>query len=247
MVARSLYDPYSVTFADSFTRVMGSHQAKFGGEVRLIRMSTDRLGGTTYSFANITNFLANVPSTVQYAGDLSSPSPFNNGAKTGERHPQQEYYIAYGQDEWRLGKATFSYGLRYEYYTPLQDRDNLQVKFNADTGVIDPNTTPPFKSEKNNFEPRVALTYGAGNTVFRGGFGVFVGPGQTEDQIQPIESYFLSFGRVDLEHPVPCRHPCPCRSLHEQPRRRRPAWWRRRARRSPSSAAAISASDPGAA
>src|SRR5205814_8724233 len=32
------------------------------------------------------------------------------------------------------------------------------------------------------------LTYAPGKTVFRGGFGVFVGPGQTEDQIQPVES-----------------------------------------------------------
>src|SRR5262249_58660240 len=29
-------------------------------------------------------------------------------------------------------------------------------------------------------------------TVFRGGFGIFVGPGQTEDQIQPIEADRIS-------------------------------------------------------
>jgi hypothetical protein len=33
------------------------------------------------------------------------------------------------------------------------------------------------------------MTYSpAEKTVFRGGFGIFVGPGQTEDQIQPVES-----------------------------------------------------------
>ena len=48
-------------------------------------MATDRLGGTTYTFANSTAFLANTPSTIQYLGDLSAPSPFNNGA-TGARH-----------------------------------------------------------------------------------------------------------------------------------------------------------------
>ena len=33
------------------------------------------------------------------------------------------------------------------------------------------------------------MTYApADKTVIRGGFGVFVGPGQTEDQIQPVES-----------------------------------------------------------
>ena len=32
------------------------------------------------------------------------------------------------------------------------------------------------------------MTYAPGRTVFRGGFGIFVGPGQGEDLIQPIES-----------------------------------------------------------
>src|ERR1044071_5705499 len=34
--------------------------------------------------------------------------------------------------------------------------------------------------------------FGGGHTVLRGGFGIFYGPGQTEDQIQPIESDRIS-------------------------------------------------------
>jgi hypothetical protein len=34
--------------------------------------------------------------------------------------------------------------------------------------------------------------FGGGNTVLRGGFGIYYGPGQTEDQIQPIESNRIS-------------------------------------------------------
>src|SRR5262249_269180 len=59
------YNPYSLTFADSISRVAGNHYMKLGADVRLIRMSTDQLGGTTYSFTNITAFLADLPSTVQ--------------------------------------------------------------------------------------------------------------------------------------------------------------------------------------
>ena len=62
---------------------------------------------------------------------------------------------------WRATPSlTINYGLRYDYYTPLAERDNLIVKFNIDTGVIDPNTTPLYASRKNNFQPRLALTYG---------------------------------------------------------------------------------------
>ena len=66
----------------------------------MIRMATDRLGGTTYTFTNVNAFLANQPSTIQFLGDESAPSVFNNGA-TGPRHIEQEYYIGYAQDEWR--------------------------------------------------------------------------------------------------------------------------------------------------
>ncbi|MBW8866897.1 MAG: TonB-dependent receptor [Acidobacteria bacterium] len=139
------------------------------------------------SFTNVNAFLANQPSTIQYLGDESAPSVFNGGA-TGPRHLEQEYYIAYAQDEWHVNpKFTLNYGVRYDYYTPMREANNLQVKFNVDTGQIDPNTTPLFISTKTNIQPRLGATYAASEkTVVRGGFGMFVGPGQTEDQIQPV-------------------------------------------------------------
>ena len=105
-------------------------------------MTTDQLGGTTYSFANLNAFLNNTPATIQYFGDLSEASPFSNGA-TGSKHIEQEYFVAYAQDEWRLRpNFTLNFGLRYDYYRPLREADNRIVKFNIDTGVIDPQTTP---------------------------------------------------------------------------------------------------------
>ena len=84
---------------------------------------------------------------------------------------------------------TLTYGLRYEYYTPLKERDNLIVKFNIETGEIEPNTTPLHGSKKDSIQPRLSATYALGSrTVLRGGYGIFVGPGQGEDLIQPIES-----------------------------------------------------------
>jgi hypothetical protein len=181
------YDPYTLSFIDALTSVRGDHLVKVGGEARLVRIATDRLGGTTYTYQNITSFLANQPSGIQFLGDESAPSVFNNGA-TGQRHYKQEYYIGYAQDEWHVSpKFTFNYGVRYDYYTPPSEANNLQVKFNTTTGTIDPNTTPVLKSTKTNFQPRVGATYSVTEkTVVRAGFGLFVGPGQTEDQIQTI-------------------------------------------------------------
>jgi Carboxypeptidase regulatory-like domain/TonB dependent receptor len=189
------YDPYSLSLIDNVSWNVGRHALKVGGEVRAIRMETDRLGGTTYTWSNLNDFLANRLQQVQYLSDLSEPSPFNNGA-TGPRHTRQQYYIGYAQDEWKATNSfTVNYGLRYDYYTPLRERDDLQVLFDTENGVILPNTTTPFKTSKTNFQPRVSATWAPGNsrkTVVRGGFGLVVGPGQTEDQIQPIESDRIS-------------------------------------------------------
>ena len=182
------YDPMSLAFSDTITKIAGTHLMKFGADVRMIRMTTDQLGGTTYTFPNITAFLANTPSAIQYLGDISSPSVFNNGA-TGDRHTKQEYFVAFAQDEWHAGDAlTLNFGVRYDYYTPMTERDNLVVKYNTTNGKLDPNTTPFLEAKKDSIQPRVSMTYAPGKTVFRAGFGVFVGPGQGEDQIQPIES-----------------------------------------------------------
>jgi carboxypeptidase family protein len=187
------YDPYSLTFADSLSRVAGNHYTKVGADVRLIRMATDQQGGITYTYSNVASFLANTPTQVQYFGDLSEPSPFHNGA-SGEKHIKQEYYVGFAQDEWRVRpNFTLNYGVRYDYYAPLREADNRIVKFNIDTGAIDPDTTPFYVSKKNSFQPRVGATYSpTEKTVFRGGMGLFVGPGQTEDQIQPVEAERIS-------------------------------------------------------
>jgi hypothetical protein len=83
--------------------------------------------------------------------------------------------------------VTLNFGVRYDYYTPIRERNDLQVKFNVDTGVIDPPTTPVMRPTKTNFQPRFGATLLATEkTIIRGGFGLFVGPGQTEDQVQTI-------------------------------------------------------------
>ncbi len=196
------YTPYTIGLIDSLAWLRGNHNLKFGGEVRFVRAYTDRLGGTTYSYSNIASFLANTATTVQYLGDMSAASPFNNGA-TGERFAKQEFYIGYAQDEWKLRpNLTINYGLRYEYFSPLREDKDRQVVFDIYKGTILPSNILPLKANKNNFGPRLSVAwspnasgsgrFGGGRTVVRAGFGINYGPGQMEDQIQPIESDRIS-------------------------------------------------------
>jgi Carboxypeptidase regulatory-like domain len=198
------YTVYSLSVIDNLSWSKGNHNYKFGVEVRPNRLYTDRLGGTTFVFNSLTDFLANRAASIQFLGDESDPSVFNNGF-TGQRLAKSTYYIGYGQDEWKIRpNVTLNYGLRYEYYTPLEEAHNAQVFFDTTNGVIKPSTPDnnPLKGNKKNFGPRVGLTWspmpnrggflGGGRTVLRGGFGIFYGVGQVEDQIQPTESDRIS-------------------------------------------------------
>ncbi len=197
------YTVYSLSFIDNLNWTRGKHSLKFGVEIRPNRIYTDRLGGTTYVFNSLTDFLANRAASIQYLGDESDPSVFNSGL-TGQRLAKSTYYIGYGQDEWKLRpNLTLNYGLRYEFYTPLYEAHNGQVYFDITNGTIlpSPKDNNPLKG-KNAFGPRIALTwspnpngsgfFGGGKTVLRSGFGIFYGVGQVEDQIQPIESDRIS-------------------------------------------------------
>jgi hypothetical protein len=191
------YTPYTLSVIDNVSWTSHAHNFRFGGELRAIRLYTDRLGGTTYTFSSLQSFLSNTLQSVQFVGDLSATSPFTG--VSGQRLAKQEYYIAYGQDQWNVRPGlTLNLGLRYEYYTPLRENNNGQVLFDITRGVLRDPSESAFGSKRSNFGPRLALTwspnvagggfFGGGKTVLRGGFGIFYGPGQTEDQIQPIES-----------------------------------------------------------
>ncbi len=226
------YTPYSISFIDNISYLAGNHNLKFGVEVRMIRLYTDRIGGSTYSFSNLGNFLKNSLSSLSYLSPVSGISPYNSpGTPTGTRFLKQEYYIGYVQDEFRIRpNLTLNYGLRYEYYAPLREDRNLYIQFDTVTGVssspnfcyspvIDKNISgvcptsskPWYKADTAAFGPRVGIawspfssrggTFGGERTVFRGGFGILYGPGQTEDLLQPAESdrvwtTLTSFGAV---------------------------------------------------
>jgi hypothetical protein len=200
------YTNYSVSWIDTLSWIKGDHNLKFGLEVRPVRLYTDRLGGTTYTFSNLDDLLANQPLQIQFLGDLSAPSPFNGGA-TGQRQARQTYYVGYAQDEWKLRPTlTMSYGLRYEYYSVLRETRNLAVVFDTVNGGLLPSDTPFYQSARTNFGPRLAFSWAPSKlrnkSVFRVGAGYYFGPGQTEDLIQPIESDRVSRALRGVPFPI---------------------------------------------
>ena len=194
--------PSTYSIIDNLSISRGNHNFKFGGEARIIRVNFDQLGGITYSYGNLTDFLLNRNLTAAFIGDLSQPGDFRirtdpittisrpfNGLSKGRQH----YLIGYGQDEWRVRpNVTVNYGLRYEFYSVNKEADDRAVIFDAATGKLLPNDTALYQTAKNNFGPRLGITWAPeflnGKTVLRAGGGLYYGPGQYEDLIQPIES-----------------------------------------------------------
>jgi Carboxypeptidase regulatory-like domain/TonB dependent receptor-like, beta-barrel len=187
------YTPWTLSFIDNLSWIAGHHNIKVGGELRPVRFYTDRNGGTQYTYNSLSDLLVNKLASYRYVGDLSDPSVFNNGV-TGQREGKQEYYIGYAQDEWKLApNITLNYGLRYEYYSPMREANNYNVQFDIINGKLLPADHPFYLSSTKNFGPRIGLSYSpAAKTALRGGFGIFYGPGQTEDLLQPIESDIIN-------------------------------------------------------
>jgi hypothetical protein len=200
------YTNYTVSFIDNLSILKAGHSMKFGLEIRPIRMYTDRLGGTTYTFANVNALLSNQPSQVQILGDVSAPNPLHGGI-AGNRLLKQSYYVAYAQDEWRIRPTlTLNYGLRYEYYSILHEANDLYTLYLVGKGLT---TGPWYDSSKTNFGPRLGLSWSPARfnnkTVFRIGAGYYYGPGQTEDQVQPIDSDRVSATLTNAVFPVNSR------------------------------------------
>lgn len=194
--------PTSLSFIDNLSWTKGNHNFKFGGEVRAISVDFDQLGGITYSYSNLRDFVLNQNLTAAFIGDLSAPGDFlvatnpittvsrpNSGMSQGRQH----YIIGYAQDEWRVRpNMVLSYGLRYEFYSVNKEKNDRAAVFNMLNGTLSSPDTPFYIASKGNFGPRLGFTwtpsFSKGKTVIRGGGGIFYGPGQYEDLIQPIES-----------------------------------------------------------
>src|SRR3984893_15002211 len=90
----------------------------------------------------------------------------------------------YGQDTWKLRKdLTVTFGLRYELFSPLLNRQNRLSNFSPANGgefvTPAPNASGWYNRalihpDLNNFAPRLGFSYHPWNrVVLRGGFGIF--------------------------------------------------------------------------
>ncbi|MGE3508740.1 MAG: TonB-dependent receptor, partial [Vicinamibacterales bacterium] len=175
----SAFDPISIAISDALTWNRGAHTIKMGGEYRRIQSDFQFLGSQELTYNSINDFIDNRPN--QYAVTQDSPT----------FQPQQFYGIGFIQDTWRASnRLTLELGLRYDYYSVVREAQGRARPFFVDDNEFGADPNRFYDPDYNNFSPRLSAAYQLNEkTVLRSGFGIFYGPGQFEDRIQPIENY----------------------------------------------------------
>ena len=187
----------SFQWVDTFSKVIGRHSLKFGGQFHYDQINERNLAAENgqYSFTgnetgiDFADFLIGAPDSLTQA----SPQILDSRSK---------YYALFAQDSWRItSNLVLNYGLRWEASTPWYDTQNKietiipgkqSVKFPGaplgyvvagDPGV--PRTLAPTTWD--NFGPRLGLAYspdassgilgkifgGPGRSSIRVGFGLY--------------------------------------------------------------------------
>ena len=148
--------------------------------------STANLNTANSLFANLAGYISSAAQTF----NVTSPtSGYVNGA-TNLRHLQYNVYAGYAQDNWKiLPRFTLTLGVRYEFWTPVAERDSLYIAPVLENGnfiqtLLDPNAAintigspshPLYKSDKNNFAPNIGFAWdpvGDGKTSIRGSYTI---------------------------------------------------------------------------
>lgn len=176
MLAQNIFE-----FSDTLSKIFGNHALKFGFVYRNEQDNSDSSGGSrpVYSFFGLFNLANDAPIFEGINADPRTGLPAD-----AQRYFRTKYYAGFVQDDWKARpNLTLNFGLRYEYYSPLEEKDGrLSNLFFGPRGLADSQVRAVERlsePDRNNFAPRVGFAYSptfggleGDSTVIRGGFGI---------------------------------------------------------------------------
>jgi len=162
---------------DSFAWTANKHAFKFGAEFRRtsIQQIFEKYSRGRISFPTLEDLLQAEPSKAfDYTGNTL-------------RHTHENGFGFYAQDNYHFSsRITFNYGLRWDYYGVVSEKNNLFSSFDVTPGSADFGQLVPvggpgglsnlYKPDHGNFAPRASIAwdiFGTGKTVVRSGYGIF--------------------------------------------------------------------------
>jgi hypothetical protein len=171
-------------FSNTLSKTAGGHALKFGVVARIEQDHSDLSGGSRplYSFSGLWNLANDTPIFEQVNADPRTGDPAD-----AQRYFRTPYYAGFAQDDWKVRpNLTLNFGLRYEYFAPLTEKNGTLANLfftpggeqSGQVGAVERFNDP----DKNNFAPRFAFAYSPrlklgklfhnDRAVIRGGFGV---------------------------------------------------------------------------
>ncbi len=126
-------------FSDNFSKVLGTHSLKFGGDFRDQRFNQflyyDINGDFTFQQSGSNNVTAPTGTSTNTTPDaypnyfLGVPASYTQGAAQGENLTNYGLYL-FAQDSWKIKpNFTLNYGFRWELNTPYVDSGNRLQTF----------------------------------------------------------------------------------------------------------------------
>jgi len=179
-------------FIENFSWKLGKHDLKAGFEFR--RTSIEQFFNKYFrgrlkfnsTFDDAGNLIAS-PLENFLEGNVSSGLQYSGNSR---RHTSENGYGLYLQDSFRLtSRLTLNYGLRWDYYGIVKEKNNLFANFlvtgfdpASDTGtgtyaqVGTSGLSRLYEPDHKDFSPRASIAWdvtGKGKTVIRAGAGLF--------------------------------------------------------------------------
>ena len=175
----AIFTENTISFRDKVSQNIRAHALSIGVDFTAEQDNNDLSGGARplYSLSNLWNFTNDTP-----IFEAINASPQTGAPADAQRYLRSKTYGFYFQDDWKVKpNLTLNLGLRYEYYSPLNDKTGQLTNLVIPPGglLVDASVVPVkrlFNSDRNNFGPRFGFAWSPlhsnGNTVVRGGFGV---------------------------------------------------------------------------
>ena len=166
-----LYQERTPEITENLSYNLNRHSLKFGTSLRWIRDIQTQAVSATYNFPSIAAYQAAVAGTApkgysSFVQLVGNPSLSYNSRFAG----------FYGQDSWKpRANITITYGVRYDVFSP--------PTANASSPLA---ASKSFRTDKNNFAPRLGASIGLGKWVVRASSGIFYDPFQTDQYRKAI-------------------------------------------------------------
>lgn len=188
-------------WSDNFTRIVGNHTVKFGGNVTRAQFNQFLYYNINGDFSIIGG--SGGPNDLGYADNgyadyfLGDPNSYSQGAAQGENDRNTALYL-FAQDSWKLkSNLTLNYGLRWELNTPFYDTGNRLQTFRPGQATTQyPCWTYTAGSINAGIPPGDCSENGPNNSVFPLGL---VFPGDKGIQRGLTATYYKAFApRIGL-------------------------------------------------